>query len=116
MSTTDEVTVSSTQGLSRYITQVANLLENKGEATITAINLAIPQAINLVELIKHRVKGLHQINTFERVQDSNKTRVTLHLSFKQLDSRDKGYQAPISESEVTVKTFDELRTAPVRER
>ncbi|CAG9317811.1 unnamed protein product [Blepharisma stoltei] len=108
----DEVSISSTQGLSKHITEVATLLEETGKAKITAINSAIPQALNLVELIKHRVKGIHQINTFERVEGTNKTRVTFLLSLSPLDSKDKGYQGPIPDSEVQEKSLSELKQAP----
>ena len=106
------MTVSSTQGISRAITEVVALLEAHKAATITAINLAIPSAVNLVELIKHRVKGIYQQNSFEKVADSNKTRAVFKLSLIPLDSTHSGYQAPIHESEVTEKTFEEMRTPP----
>ena len=80
-----EVTVSSTQGLTRVVSEVVTLLETDGEATITAINMAIPSAVNLVELIKHRIKGIYQHNSFERVKDSMKTRVVFKLSLRPLD-------------------------------
>ncbi|CAG9328529.1 unnamed protein product [Blepharisma stoltei] len=111
----DEITVSSNQGLSKHVTEVATLLSEKREAKITAINLAIPQALNLVELIKHRVKGLYQLNSFERVPNSNKTRVTFLLSLDPLDSRKEGYQPPIAESEVQEKSLEELKQAPPRQ-
>lgn len=107
-----EVTVSSTQGLSRAISEVASLLETHKVATISAINLAIPSAVNLVEMIKHRVKGIYQENSFEKVPESNKTRVVFKLSLLPLDASQKGYQSPISESQVTEKTFEEMRKPP----
>ena len=106
------MTVSSTQGISRAITEVAALLETHKAATITAINLAIPSAVNLVEMMKHRVKGLYQQNYFEKVADSNKTRVVFKLSLIPLDSTHSGYQPPILESEVTEKTFEEMKKPP----
>lgn len=107
-----EVTVSSTQGLTRVVSEVVTLLENNKEARITAINMAIPSAVNLVELLKHKIKGLYQQNSFEKVPDSNKTRVVFLLSLKPLDSNHKGYQAPIAESEVQEKSFAELKKPP----
>ena len=107
-----EVTVSSTQGLTRAISEVAELLETKKEAKITAINMAIPSAVALVEIIKHKIKGIHQQNSFEKVKDSTKTRVVFHLSFNPLDKTHKGYQAPINDSEVLVKSFDEIKRPP----
>jgi DNA-binding protein len=107
-----EVTVSSTQGLTRVVSEVVALLESQKEAKITAINMAIPSAVNLVELLKHRVKGLYQQNSFEKVPDSNKTRVIFLLSLKPLDSNHKGYQAPLPDSEVQEKSFAELKKPP----
>lgn len=107
-----EVTVSSTQGLTRVVSEVVTLLETHKEARITAINMAIPSAVNLVELLKHKIKGLYQHNSFEKVPDSNKTRVVFLLSLKPLDSNHKGYQSPIAESEVQEKSFAELKKPP----
>ena len=109
-----EVNVSSTQGLTRVVSEVAALLESQKEAKITAINMAIPSAVNLVELLKHRVKGLYQQNSFEKVPESNKTRVIFLLSLKPLDVNHKGYQAPLPESEVQEKSFAELQNPPSR--
>ncbi|OMJ86132.1 hypothetical protein SteCoe_12407 [Stentor coeruleus] len=110
----EEVMVAQNQGIGQKITQVAILLQTQREATITAINLAIPAAINLVEIIKHRVKGLYQVNSFERVPDSNKTRMKIKLSFNPLNPADKGYQEPIPENQVNEKTLDELKKPPQR--
>ena len=109
-----EVTVSSTKGLTRAISEVASLLETEKEATITAINMAIPSAVNLVELIKHKIKGIYQENSFEKVKDSNKTRVVFKLSLNPLNSNHPGYQPPIQSSEVVEKSFDEIRKAPIQ--
>lgn len=114
MASQDEVTVSSTQGFGRQVSQVAALLETKRKATITAINLAIPSAVNLVELIKHRVKGIYQQNTFERVPNSNKTRVVFLISLDPLDPAHKGYQTPIPSDQVQEKTLDEIKNPPPR--
>ncbi|OMJ74805.1 hypothetical protein SteCoe_26180 [Stentor coeruleus] len=105
----DEVMVAQHQGIGQKITQVAILLQTQKEATITAINLAIPSAINLVEMVKHRVKGLYQTNNFEKVVDSNKTRLIIKLSFNPLDPTEKGYQAPIPEDQVNEKSLEELK-------
>ena len=108
-----EVTVSSTQGLTRVVSEVVTLLETQKEATITAINMAIPSAVSLVELIKHKVKGIYQQNSFERLKDSTKTKVIFKLSLNPLDSTHSGYQPPISESEVQEKSFAEMKKPPV---
>ncbi|OMJ66734.1 hypothetical protein SteCoe_36327 [Stentor coeruleus] len=110
----EEVMVAQNQGIGQKITQVAILLQTQREATITAINLAIPAAINLVEIIKHRVKGLYQVNSFERVPDSKKTRMKIKLSLNPLNPADKGFQDPIPESQVIEKTLDDLKKPPQR--
>ena len=106
--------VAQNQGIGQKITEIAILLQTQKEATITAINLAIPAAINLAEFIKHRVKGLHQLNSFEKIQDSMKTRLTIKLSFNVLDVENKGYQPPIPDDQVTEKTLEELKKPPQR--
>ena len=110
----EEVMVAQNQGIGQKITQVAILLQTQGHATITAINMAIPAAVNLVELIKHRVKGIHQVNSFEKVPDTNKTRLKIRLSFESSNTNDKGYQAPLPADQVQEKSLDELKKAPVR--
>ena len=110
----EEVMVAQNQGIGQKITQVAILLQTQKEATITAINMAIPASVNLAELIKHRVKGIYQINTFEKVADSNKTRLKIKLSLNPLNVNDKGYQAPLPSDQVQEKSLDELKIAPVR--
>lgn len=108
-----EITVSSTGGLTNMVTQAAESLHANRNATISAINSAIPYAVQLAELIKHRVKGLHQLNKFERVSGSNKTRVTIQLSLDTLDTTSSGYQAPLPTDQVEEKSLEELKTPPV---
>lgn len=107
-----EVAVSKSQSLAFKIAKSAELLESNKEVTITAINSAISAAINLVELLKHRVKGLYQINKFERVEGSNKTRLVIKLSLSSLDTSEKGYQGPIPDGEVQEKTLEDLKKLP----
>lgn len=111
---TEEVMVAHGQGLGQKITQAAILLQTQRQVTISAINLAISAAINLAELLKHRVKGLYQINSFEKMQDSTKTRLRIKLSFDPLDIFDKGYQPPIPEDQVTEKSLEDLKKPPAR--
>jgi DNA-binding protein len=59
------------------------------------------------------VKGLHQLNKFERVSGSNKTRVTIQLSLDTLDTTSTGYQAPLPTDQVEEKSLEELKTPPV---
>lgn len=94
------------------ISRAVSLLETHQEVTLSAINSAIPTAIHIAEFLKHRVKNLFQENKFERVDDSNKTRVSIHLSLKPLKVDEKGYQAPIPAAEVTEKSYAELKKLP----
>ncbi|OMJ89979.1 hypothetical protein SteCoe_7767 [Stentor coeruleus] len=107
-----EVAVSRTQTLAFKVVKAAELLETHQEVYITAINSAISSAIYLVELLKHRVKGLHQDNKFERVENTNKTRIVIKLSLKELSSSSNGYQKPIPESDVQEKSLTELKKLP----
>lgn len=107
-----EVAVSRSQTLAFKVVKAAELLESHQEVYITAINSAISSAIYLVELLKHRVKGLHQDNKFERVENTNRTRLVIRLSLKELSSSSEGYQKPIPESDVQEKSFTELKKLP----
>lgn len=78
---------------------------------------AVESAVKLAELIKHRIKGLHQLNRISHITivdeyepleeglDQLKftrivTMLEIVLSKKNLDSTDVGYQEPIDDSEV----------------
>ena len=116
MSGLEEVTISQSYGITFKVTKAAELLEKNGTVTITAINTAISSAIALVELLKHRVKGLHQVNAFEKVPSTNRTRVVFKLGFKAQEVGSSGYQQPIPESEVQEKSLTELKKPPWGER
>ena len=78
---------------------------------------AVESAVKLAELIKHRIKGLHQSNKISHITIVDEyepleegldhlkftrivTMLEIVLSKSQLDASDIGYQAPIDESEV----------------
>lgn len=78
---------------------------------------AVETAVKLAELIKHRIKGLHQINKINHITIVDEyepleegldhlkftrivTMLEIMLSKNELDTSDVGYQAPIDESEV----------------
>mmetsp|Transcript_5240 Transcript_5240/g.9620 ORF Transcript_5240/g.9620 Transcript_5240/m.9620 type:complete len:335 (+) Transcript_5240:43-1047(+) len=111
---TDEINVSSTRGISFVVSEAAKRLETNRRVTLCGINFAMPRLVQAVELLKHSIKGLHQVNTFERVSDSNKTRLTVTLSLTELDTRAKGYQAPLSLSKVTERPLSEISKVPER--
>jgi DNA-binding protein len=94
------------------ISRAAQLLAKNGEVTLSAINTAISTAVTIAEFLKHRVKNLYQENKFEKVEGSNKTRVTILLSQKPLKTDGKGYQHPVPESEVIEKSLEELAKLP----
>ena len=94
------------------ISRAVSILETHQEVTLSAINSAISTAVHIAEFIKHRVKNLYQVNKFERVEESKNTRLSIHLSLKPLKVDEKGYQAPLSEAEVTEKSFSDLKKLP----
>eukprot|EP01064_Diplonema_japonicum_P028312 TRINITY_DN4316_c0_g1_i14.p1 TRINITY_DN4316_c0_g1~~TRINITY_DN4316_c0_g1_i14.p1 ORF type:complete len:223 (+),score=60.66 TRINITY_DN4316_c0_g1_i14:63-731(+) len=102
--------------------------------TIMGRGKTVGQVVQIAEIVKRRVKGLHQITRMENttVKDHYKpkpsieeeledlyfTRVVggLHitLSLKELDTKDAGYQPPLPESEVTDQEEDFKTRAPRR--
>ena len=109
-----EVSVSGSPFIGMLITQCANCVETSREVTITAINTGIPSAINLAEMLKHRIVGLHQLNRMEKAPNSNKARIMITLSMSDKGTSDPGYQAPLPSDQVNSKSFDDLRVVPER--
>jgi DNA-binding protein len=85
---------------------------------ITGMGAAIYNAVNVAEILKRRVKGLHQTtdissqvvkDSYEAVEagkdglevERKVSVITVTLSTKQLDTKHIGYQAPLSEDQVT---------------
>ncbi len=117
----NEIRVKRKVGLGIYLIRVQNLLSDidnpTGTVVIWGIGLSIQSVVELAELVKHRVKGLHQINkiSYITIEDEyepleegldhlNFTRLVtmleITLSKNPLDKSDIGYQEPIDESEV----------------
>lgn len=94
-----EVTVSFSDSVFRNLPYLHKLLKTDQQATISAINTAIPVAIKLAEALKREKKGLYQQNTFEQLPNTTKVKVSILLSLKPLDSSHPGYQPPIPDSE-----------------
>merc|ERR1711920_934800 len=86
--------------------------------TVKATGTALATAVTVVEVIKRRFKGLHQITKLGSVEVTDEwepleegvdpvtgTRsvsfIEIVLSKKELDKSDKGYQEPLDESLVT---------------
>merc|ERR1712046_545713 len=104
---------------------------DKKTITITGTGNAITKAVTLAEVAKRRFKGLHQITSlrtteivdeFEPLEEGldkvTETRtlscIEIKLSMEALDTGDKGYQAPLAESEVT--EYDPEKAAAGRGR
>ena len=117
----NEIRVKRKVGIGRYLKRAVDLFnetENKtGVVIIKGVSNAVESAVKLGELIKHRVKGLHQINKItnitiydeyepleeglDHLKDSRiVTMLEITLSKEPLDANDIGYQAPIDESKV----------------
>ena len=107
-----EVQVSKSQSLAFKISQCAGLLQVNKEVTISAINSAISSAVNLAELLKHRIKNLYQENRFERVDNTSKTRLVIILSLVPLAVNQTGSQLPIPEADVIEKSLEDLKKLP----
>lgn len=111
---TEEINVSSTRGISFVVSEAAKRLETSRRVTLCGINFAMPRLVQAVELLKHSIRGLHQVNAFERIAETNKTRLTVTLSLTELDTRAKGYQVPLESSQVTERPISEIAKVPER--
>ena len=116
----NEIRVKRKVGLGRYLKRAHDLLNDKDNAqtvVIKAVSNAIESAVKLAELLKHYVKGLHQINKItnftideeyeplvEGLDHLKFSRIVsmleIKLSVTPLDKNDLGYQSPIPEDEV----------------
>ncbi|GMH30720.1 hypothetical protein Nepgr_032563 [Nepenthes gracilis] len=102
-----------------YITYAMTLLQEKGsnEIVFKAMGRAISKTVTIVELIKRRITGLHQItqigstditDTWEPLEEGllplETTRhvsvIAITLSEKELDESNVGYQPPLSADQV----------------
>jgi len=110
-----------TQGKMRSYIAYATSLFQKGATVIIlkAMGLAINKTVTIAEIIKRRIKGLHQntqINSTEivevwepleegldRVETSRQvSSIQITLSTEQLDANDPGYQPPLPVDQVQV--------------
>lgn len=117
----NEIRVRRGVGIGRYLKRAWELLngpEGKDTVIIKGVSNAVQSAVNLAELIKHRVKGLHQINEISNITIVDEYEPLVegldHLSFSRIvtmlqitltknsnvDKKHIGYQEPIPESEV----------------
>ncbi|XP_073294864.1 uncharacterized protein [Primulina huaijiensis] len=119
----NEIRITSQGRMRNYISYAMNLLQEKGsdEIVFKAMGRAINKSVTIVELIKRRIVGLHQIiaiqsidiiDTWEPLEEGLQTlettrkvsMVTITLSKKQLDNENIGYQQPIPIDQVKVST------------
>lgn len=132
-----DIRISSQGRMAMYISYAAKLLTGEGEEAARTITLkctgvALGKAVTLAEIIKRRIKGLHQIcniGTTEVVdvyepksgegenieQKRNLSFIEITLSLDSLDSKDKGYQAPLPDDMVEEKDLDDLINPPKKE-
>ena len=118
----NEIRVRRGVGIGRYLKRAWDLLNGAegGDDTVVikGVSNAVQSAVNLAELIKHRVKGLHQINKISNITIVDEFEPLIegldHLKFSRVvtmlqitltksenvDTSDIGYQPPIPESEV----------------
>ena len=117
----NEIRVKRKVGIGRYLKRAHDLFnENDNQSQtviIKGVSNAVESAVKLAELIKHRVKGLHQINKITNITIDDEyepleegldhlkftrivTMLEIKLSKTPLDRGDIGYQAPIPEDQV----------------
>ncbi|XP_075518938.1 uncharacterized protein LOC142552914 isoform X2 [Primulina tabacum] len=119
----NEIRITSQGRMRSYITYAMSLLQEKDsdEIVFKAMGRAINKTVTIVELIKRRIVGLHQItaiqstditDTWEPLEEGLQTlettrkvsMVTITLSKKELDKKNIGYQPPIPADQVKVST------------
>ncbi|KAJ8477503.1 hypothetical protein OPV22_021230 [Ensete ventricosum] len=115
----NEIRITTQGRIRNYITYATSLLQEKGsnEIVLKAMGRAINKAIVIVELIKRRIGGLHQIiaigstditDTWEPLEEGllplETTRhvsvISITLSKKELDASSVGYQPPLPKDQV----------------
>merc|ERR1712037_503811 len=116
--------------VSAYVSRAAKVFNEleKPQVCIKASGNALTKAVTLAEVVKRRFKDLHQITTLgsteivdeyepleeglDKVIDTRSIPFAeIKLSKKALDTKDKGYQAPIDESLVKEVDPEEMTRA-----
>lgn len=117
----NEIRITSQGRMRNYITYAMGLLQEKGSSEIVfkAMGRAINKTVTIVELIKRRIVGLHQItsigstditDTWEPLEEGllpiettrHVSMITITLSMKELDTSSIGYQSPLPADQVKV--------------
>ncbi|KAL6995901.1 ribonuclease P [Sarracenia purpurea var. burkii] len=122
----NEIRITSQGRMRSYITYAMTLLQEKGSTEIVfkAMGRAINKTVTIVELIKRRIAGLHQItsigstditDTWEPLEEGlvalqttrHVSMITITLSKKELNTSSVGYQPPLPAELVKASTdFD----------
>jgi len=65
----NEIRVKHKVGIGRYLKRAHDLLETEDQEKIIikGVSNAVDSAVKLAELVKHRVKGLHQVNSIGHI-------------------------------------------------
>ncbi|XP_024971049.1 uncharacterized protein LOC112510023 isoform X2 [Cynara cardunculus var. scolymus] len=119
----NEIRITSQGRMRSYITYAMSLLEEKGlsEIVFKAMGRAINKTVTIVELIKRRIIGLHQItsigsiditDTWEPLEEGllplettrHVSMIAITLSKKELNTSSIGYQPPLPSDQVKVST------------
>merc|ERR1712060_188550 len=128
-----EIRVTAVGSVAAYCARANTLFneQDKKTITITGTGNAITKAVTLAEVAKRRFKGLHQVTSLstteivdeyepleEGLDKVTETRtlscIEIKLSKDALDTSDKGYQAPLPDSEIT--EYDPEKAAAGRGR
>ncbi|KAI4366289.1 hypothetical protein MLD38_022182 [Melastoma candidum] len=122
----NEIRITSQGRMRSYITYAMGLLQEKdsGEIVFKAMGRAINKTVTIVELIKRRITGIHQVtsigstditDTWEPLEEGllpiettrHVSMITITLSKKELDTKSIGYQPPLPADQVKPHTeFD----------
>lgn len=119
----NEIRITSQGRMRNYITYAMNLLQEKGSSEIVfkAMGRAINKTVTIVELIKRRIVGLHQIttigstditDTWEPLEEGllpiettrHVSMITVTLSKNELNTSSIGYQPPLPADQVKAAT------------
>ncbi|KAL2895304.1 Ribonuclease P protein subunit p25-like protein [Bienertia sinuspersici] len=115
----NEIRITSQGRMRSYITYAMTLLQEKGsdEIVFKAMGRAINKTVTIVELIKRRIVGLHQItsigstditDTWEPIEEGllpietkrHVSMITITLSKKEMNTSAIGYQPPLPADQV----------------
>jgi len=130
-----EIRVTAVGSVSAYVSRAGTVFNElkKPFITITGTGNAIAKAVTLAEVVKRRIKGLHQITSvtsteivdeYEPIEEGldnvtqtrNMSCISIKLSKDALDTSDKGYQPPLDESEVKEMSEEDLTKPRGRRR